>query len=97
MKRLGLGGKVFVARLFLVREQLQLTGPMKNYNKKSWLRLTMYSALGTLRNGWEGILKWTAGEWQDCGWIHLLQDSHKRWDLVDTVMNLRIPYRLGIS
>jgi hypothetical protein len=34
MKRLGAGGKVFIAKLFLLREQIKLTEPMQECNKK---------------------------------------------------------------
>jgi hypothetical protein len=33
-----------------------------------------------LRGGWKGV-----------DWMHLAQDRDQRWDLVNTVMNLRVP------
>jgi len=33
----------------------------------------------------------------DVDWIHVAQDIDRLWALVNTVMNLRLPYKVGIS
>jgi hypothetical protein len=30
-------------------------------------------------------------------WIHLVQDTDRWWDLLNTAVNLRVPKRRGIS
>jgi len=33
--------------------------------------------------------------WEDVDWIHLAQDRNEWWDLVNMVLNLRVPYNSG--
>jgi hypothetical protein len=35
--------------------------------------------------------------WEGVDWICLAQDSSQWWALVNTVMNLQLPYNMGIS
>jgi hypothetical protein len=37
------------------------------------------------------ILKWSLEKGEKMDWIDLAYDRHKRWALVNTVMNLRVP------
>jgi hypothetical protein len=49
--------------------------------------------LGTPRRRSEDNIKMDLGEigWDGMKWIHLAQDRDRRRDLVNTVMNLRVP------
>jgi hypothetical protein len=35
--------------------------------------------------------------WEGVDWIHLAQDRDECWALVNTVMNLQVPWKAGIS
>jgi len=39
---------------------------------------------------------WEIG-WEGVDWIHLVQDRDHWWAVVNTVMNLPVPYKAGIS
>jgi hypothetical protein len=34
-------------------------------------------------------------EWEDVDWMHLAQGRNQRWDIVNTVMNFRVPKKGG--
>jgi hypothetical protein len=54
--------------------------------------------LGDLKGGDHqkdlGVDGWTTG-FEDMDWIHWAQDRDRWWALVNTVMNLRVPYNVG--
>jgi hypothetical protein len=29
--------------------------------------------------------------WEEVNWMHVTQDRHERWVVVNTIMNLRVP------
>jgi hypothetical protein len=51
--------------------------------------------LGRPRGRWEDNIIMDLREvgWKDVDWIHLAQDRDQWRDLVNTVMNLRVPYK----
>jgi hypothetical protein len=53
--------------------------------------------LGRPRRRWEDNIKMDLWErrFGDVDWIHLAQDRDKWRALVNTVMNLRVPYKAG--
>jgi hypothetical protein len=53
--------------------------------------------LGRPRHRWLDNIKTYLKEiWLEVvDWIHLAQDRDRRWALVNTVMNLRVPKKLG--
>jgi hypothetical protein len=48
---------------------------------------------GIYKRRWEHNIRMNLREtgWEGVNWIHLSQDSNQWWDLVNTVMNLRVP------
>jgi len=43
------------------------------------------------------ILRWVFRKWgRGMGWIDLAQDRDRWWALVNAVMNIRLPYIVGI-
>jgi hypothetical protein len=55
--------------------------------------------LGRTRRRWEDNIKMDLREigFGDVDWIHLAQDTDTWRDLLNTVMNLRVPLMRGIS
>jgi hypothetical protein len=53
--------------------------------------------LGGNRHRWENNIKQKLREirWGGMNWIHLAQDKDQWRNLVNTVMNLRVPYNVG--
>jgi hypothetical protein len=48
---------------------------------------------GRPRRRWEDNIRMDLREivWVGVAWIHMAQDRDKLWDLVNTVMNIRVP------
>jgi hypothetical protein len=55
--------------------------------------------LGRVRCRWEDNIRMylTKIGWEGVDWIHLTQDRDQWWASVNTVVNLRVPKRRGIS
>jgi hypothetical protein len=53
--------------------------------------------LGRPRRRWEDDIRMDLREigWEVVDWKHLTQDRGQWWGFVNTVMNLRVPYKAG--
>jgi hypothetical protein len=55
--------------------------------------------LGRPRSRWEDNIRMDLREitWEGVDWMHLAQDRDQWWSLVNTLMNLWVPSKAGIS
>jgi hypothetical protein len=51
--------------------------------------------LGCLIVDWKIKLKWALVGYMDVDWIQLAQDFIQKWAIVNTVMKIRVPQKVG--